>query len=103
MSGDADLAAVAAVLADGGRARMLLALDDGRALPASMLAAEAGVAPSTATFHLARLLDAGSPRRRRSCARRRLPAMPTSIAPELFVRRGSAAVEFYAAAFGAVV
>jgi DNA-binding transcriptional ArsR family regulator len=59
MSGDADLAAVAAVLADGGRARMLLALDDGRALPASVLAAEAGVAPSTATFHLARLLEAG--------------------------------------------
>jgi DNA-binding transcriptional ArsR family regulator len=59
MSGDADLAAVAAVLADGGRARMLLALDDGRALAAGVLAAEAGVAPSTATFHLARLLDAG--------------------------------------------
>jgi PhnB protein len=29
--------------------------------------------------------------------------MSTRIAPELFVRRGSAAVEFYAAAFGAVV
>jgi DNA-binding transcriptional ArsR family regulator len=59
MTGDADLAAIASVLADPGRARMLLALYDGRALAASVLAAEAGVAPSTATFHLARLLDAG--------------------------------------------
>jgi DNA-binding transcriptional ArsR family regulator len=59
MTGDADLAAIASVLADRGRARMLLALDDGRALAASVLAGEAGVAPSTATFHLGRLLDAG--------------------------------------------
>jgi DNA-binding transcriptional ArsR family regulator len=58
VTGDADLAAIASVLADRGRARMLLALNDGRALPASVLAGEAGVAPSTATFHLARLLEA---------------------------------------------
>jgi DNA-binding transcriptional ArsR family regulator len=38
---------------------MLLALGDGRALPATTLAAEAGVAPSTASAHLGRLLDAG--------------------------------------------
>jgi len=38
---------------------MLLALGDGRALPASMLASEAGVAPSTASAHLAKLVDAG--------------------------------------------
>jgi hypothetical protein len=38
---------------------MLLALGDGRALAASVLAAEAGVAPSTASGHLARLVDAG--------------------------------------------
>jgi DNA-binding transcriptional ArsR family regulator len=57
--GDADLAAVGAALADRGRARMVLALCDGRALPASLLAGEAGVAPSTATFHLTRLLQAG--------------------------------------------
>jgi DNA-binding transcriptional ArsR family regulator len=37
----------------------ILALGDGRALPASTLAAEAGVAASTASGHLARLVDAG--------------------------------------------
>ena len=57
--GDVDLAAVGAVLADPARARVLLALTDGRALAATMLAQEAGVSPSTASHHLARLLDAG--------------------------------------------
>jgi DNA-binding transcriptional ArsR family regulator len=38
---------------------MLLALDDGRALPASVLAAEAGVAPSTASEHLSSLVESG--------------------------------------------
>jgi len=57
--GDANVAAVAAVLADRGRWRVLAALGDGRALPASMLAAEAGVAASTASEHLARLVGAG--------------------------------------------
>ena len=59
MDGDADIAAVAEVLADRSRCRMLMALDDGRALPASSLAAEAGIAPSTTSTHLGRLLDAG--------------------------------------------
>lgn len=54
-----DLAAVGAVLAEPARARMLLALADGRALPATVLAGEAGVATSTASAHLGRLLDAG--------------------------------------------
>ena len=57
--GDADLAAVGSVLADPARAKVLLALADGRSLPASMLAAEAGVAASTASHHLARLTAAG--------------------------------------------
>jgi DNA-binding transcriptional ArsR family regulator len=57
--GDADLAAVGALLAEPARARILLALGDGRALPASRLAAEAGVAASTATGHLARLVEGG--------------------------------------------
>jgi DNA-binding transcriptional ArsR family regulator len=57
--GDTDISSVAGVLADPGRARMLLALDDGRALAASTLAAEAGVAPSTASAHLAKLVGAG--------------------------------------------
>jgi DNA-binding transcriptional ArsR family regulator len=57
--GDADMAAIGALLADPGRCRVLLALDDGRALPASRLAAEAGVAASTASSHLGKLVDAG--------------------------------------------
>ena len=57
--GDVDIARLAGVIADGGRARILLALGDGRALPASVLAAEAGVAPSTASEHLQKLVDSG--------------------------------------------
>lgn len=38
---------------------MISALSDGRALPASVLAHESGVAASTASGHLARLVDAG--------------------------------------------
>jgi DNA-binding transcriptional ArsR family regulator len=58
MDGDADIAAVGALLADPARCRMLFALADGRALPASVLAGEAGVAPSTASAHLRRLVAA---------------------------------------------
>src|SRR5438067_831380 len=58
-AGEADLAAVGAMLAEPARAKVLLALTDGRSLAASVLAAEAGVAPSTASHHLARLLEAG--------------------------------------------
>ena len=56
--GDADVAHVASLVADPGRARILLALLDGRALPASVLAAEAGVSAPAASAHLAKLLDA---------------------------------------------
>jgi DNA-binding transcriptional ArsR family regulator len=59
MSGDADIAAIGSVLAEPARAKMLLALGDGRSLAASMLAMEAGVAASTASHHLARLVEAG--------------------------------------------
>jgi DNA-binding transcriptional ArsR family regulator len=59
MTGDVDLAAVGELLADRSRCRILTALDDGRALPASVLAGEAGVATSTASAHLSRLVDAG--------------------------------------------
>jgi DNA-binding transcriptional ArsR family regulator len=58
MPGDADIAAIAALLADSTRAAMLLALSDGRAFTASELAKSAGVAPSTASEHLGRLVDA---------------------------------------------
>ncbi len=58
--GDADLAAVAALVADPGRCRMLLALDqEGRELPATRLAAEAGVSAATASAHLAKLVAGG--------------------------------------------
>jgi DNA-binding transcriptional ArsR family regulator len=59
MEGDADIAAVGALVSDPARARILLALGDGRALPASVLADEAGVATSTASAHLGKLLDGG--------------------------------------------
>jgi len=57
--GEPDLAAVGALLAEPARAKVLLALLDGRALPASLLASEAGIAASTASHHLSRLVDAG--------------------------------------------
>lgn len=55
----ADVAAVAALFADPTRARIVAALADGRALPATLLASEAGVAASTASEHLARLVEGG--------------------------------------------
>lgn len=54
-----DVAAVAALVGDPTRARMLAALMDGRARTATELALEGGVAPPTASSHLARLTDAG--------------------------------------------
>jgi DNA-binding transcriptional ArsR family regulator len=58
MQGDANIAALGALLSDPSRCRLLLALADGRALAASVLATEAGVSPSTASEHLGKLLDA---------------------------------------------
>jgi DNA-binding transcriptional ArsR family regulator len=63
-----DVAPVAALIGDPGRARVLSpclrrevppALTDGRALPASVLVSEAGVSASTASAHLAKLVDGG--------------------------------------------
>src|SRR4051794_30419601 len=59
MFADADVAPVAALLGDPARARMVQALHDGRALPAGELARRAGIAASTASEHLARLVDGG--------------------------------------------
>jgi DNA-binding transcriptional ArsR family regulator len=50
-----DLAAIGGRLGDQCRAVMLAELQDGRALTATELAACAGVAPPTASEHLARL------------------------------------------------
>ncbi|MBP0492599.1 ArsR/SmtB family transcription factor [Pararoseomonas indoligenes] len=53
------LAETAAALGEPARVAMLGALMDGRALTAGELAAVAGVAPTTASGHLSRLLEAG--------------------------------------------
>lgn len=57
--GDADIAVLGSLFADPARCAVLLALDDGRALPASVLADEAGVSRSTASSHLTKLTEAG--------------------------------------------
>ena len=57
--GDADIAALASMLADPARCKVLLALDGGRALPASVLADEAGISRPTASSHLGKLTGAG--------------------------------------------
>lgn len=59
MTSAADLASLAALLADETRAAICLALLDGRAWTAGELAAHARVAPSTATAHLHRLVNGG--------------------------------------------
>ncbi len=53
------LARVAALLADPGRAAMLWALMDGSARPAGELTMIAGLSPSAASAHLARLTEGG--------------------------------------------
>jgi DNA-binding transcriptional ArsR family regulator len=59
MAGDADVAAVAALMGEPARAAVLCALADGRALAATTLASEADVARSTVSAHLARLVEGG--------------------------------------------
>jgi DNA-binding transcriptional ArsR family regulator len=59
MASHARFAEVAALAGDPARASMLHALMDGRALTASELARAAGIAPQTASGHLARLTAAG--------------------------------------------
>jgi DNA-binding transcriptional ArsR family regulator len=53
------IARVAALIGDPARANMLIALTDGRALTASELGHAAGVAPPTASGHLAQLVAGG--------------------------------------------
>jgi len=55
---ETDIAHVAAAIGDPSRARVLTALADGGVLPASALAAEAGVSLSTISGHLTRLREA---------------------------------------------
>ena len=62
---DHELARVAGMIGEPTRAAMLGALLGGEALPAGELARRAGIAPATATSHLARLVEHGllAPRR----------------------------------------
>ncbi|MGW0776149.1 ArsR/SmtB family transcription factor [Streptomyces sp. NPDC002835] len=59
MTSSRDLAALAALLADETRASFALALLDGRAWTAGELARHAGVAASTASEHLGKLVSGG--------------------------------------------
>ncbi len=59
IGGDVDIASAAALFADPTRARILVALSDGRSLPASVLAAEAGVSPQATSAQLKHLRAAG--------------------------------------------
>ena len=59
MTGEADLAAIGALLADRTRATILLTLLNGGLTPASALAARAGVSRSLASMHLAKLVEGG--------------------------------------------
>jgi DNA-binding transcriptional ArsR family regulator len=59
MDGDADIAAVAMAIGHPARGAMLTALFGGRALPASELARSARVSRSTASAHLAQLVETG--------------------------------------------
>jgi DNA-binding transcriptional ArsR family regulator len=53
------LAEIGSLVGDPGRASMLMALMDGRALTAGELAATAGITPQTASSHLGQLVSAG--------------------------------------------
>src|SRR5688500_6185988 len=53
------LARIGALVGDPGRASMLAALLDGRALTAAELAAHAGVTPQTASGYLAKFVSTG--------------------------------------------
>jgi DNA-binding transcriptional ArsR family regulator len=55
---ETDIANVAAAIGDATRTKVLLALAEGRALPPSALAAEAGVGNSTISEHLTKLREA---------------------------------------------
>ncbi|MBB5850548.1 ArsR/SmtB family transcription factor [Amycolatopsis umgeniensis] len=65
LGGEADFTSPAELVGHPARSAILLALLDGRALPMSVLAVEAGVAPSTTSAHLTRLTEGGLLRVRR--------------------------------------
>lgn len=85
------------MIGDPTRAAMLGALLGGEALPAGELARRAGIAPATATSHLARLVDNGLLVRRLSGRHRYFTLASSDVAAALEalgrITRGSAADE----------
>ena len=81
--GDANFEMPAELIGHPARSAMLLALLDGRALPMSMLASEAGVAASTASEHLTKLTRGGLLRVRREGRRRYYELASTQVADAL--------------------
>lgn len=71
MESEADVAAAAALMANRARTAMLECLLDGEAHPAGDLAREAGIALSTASGHLAELVEGGFVRMQRNGRQRR--------------------------------
>ena len=95
---DRELARVAGMIGDPTRAAMLGALLGGEALPAGELARRAGIAPGTATSHLARLVEHGLLARRHSGRHRYFTLASADVAAALEAlgritpaRRGAAA------------
>src|ERR1700740_947125 len=54
---EADISSLAALISDPARGRILVALLDGRSLPATELAQRAGITCQTASSHLAKLTE----------------------------------------------
>jgi DNA-binding transcriptional ArsR family regulator len=79
---EGDLTSLRAALCEPAGARVLSALGDGRALTMSVLAAEAGVAPATASAQARRLLDAGLLEVRRQ-GRHRFYALASRVSGDL--------------------
>jgi DNA-binding transcriptional ArsR family regulator len=78
-----DVALAAGAIGEPARAAMLMALLGGEALSAGELARRAGIAPGTATAHLARLLEAGLVSRRVAGRRRMFELADDHVAAAL--------------------
>ena len=85
------LARIGALVGDPGRASMLAALLDGRALTAAELAAHAGVTPQTASGHLAKLVSTGLVQMRRQGRHRYHSLASPEVAGMLETMSGMAA------------
>jgi DNA-binding transcriptional ArsR family regulator len=83
--GEANFVAPAELIGHPARSAMLLALLDGRALPMSMLASEAGIAASTASEHLTKLTEGGLLRVRPQGRRRYFELASPDVADALEV------------------